>query len=245
MLKHKNSGFLIRVATLTVAVSTLSACSNTTRLDDYNACALAWGAAGLGVGLASSGLGAVVGGTAVGGGIGYLVCDGVDAQEPVAVEAEPETVVAAAPPIDGDSDLDGVRDSLDKCPGTARGERVDVKGCPEPLVFAADALAFGFASADLPQDADAVLKQALKYVIGNPQSRVLIVGHTDWVGKQSANQPLSEERAQAVKAYLIGRGVDPRRLVAEGRGELEPVADNRSEAGRAQNRRVVLSLIEE
>ena len=237
-----NNLLILKTLLLTVVIAFLSACGSTTRTDDYNLCALGWGAAGLGAGLASSGIGVVVGTTALGAGIGYWACNEVDApeveQQVPAVSASPAAVV------DGDADGDGVRDSIDKCPGTARGERVDTQGCPEPLVFASDALEFAFGSAALPADADVVLKQAVKYVSRNPQSRVLIVGHTDWVGKQSANQPLSEERAQAVKAYLIGRGVDPRRLVAEGRGELEPVADNRSEAGRAQNRRVVLSLIE-
>jgi OOP family OmpA-OmpF porin len=241
-MKTKNL-LLPRAVMLAVAVSLLSACGNTTRIEDYNLCALGWGAAGLGAGLASSGLGVVVGTTAVGAGIGYWACD--EDAKPVLEPQAPAVAAVATPIVDGDADVDGVRDSIDKCPATARGERVDTKGCPEPLVFASDALEFAFGSAVLPADADVVLKQAVKYVSRNPQSRVLIVGHTDWVGKQSANQPLSEERAQAVKAYLIGRGVDPRRLVAEGRGELEPVADNRSEAGRAQNRRVVLSLIEE
>ena len=240
---QQNNRLLVRAAALAAVVSTLSACGNTARVDDYNACALSWGAAGLGVGLAASGVGVVVGTTALGGGIGYLVCDGEDIPEPAVVEAEP--VVAAAPPVDGDEDRDGVRDSLDKCPGTPRGVRVDITGCPEPLVFSSDDLAFEFASSTLPADSEMRLKPALKYVIGTPKSRVLIVGHTDWVGKQSANQLLSEERAQAVKAYLIGKGVDPRRLVAEGRGELEPVADNSTEAGRAENRRVVMSLITE
>lgn len=240
-MKTKNLG-LPSALMLAVALSLLSGCANTTRIEDYNLCALGWGVAGLGAGLASGGLGVVVGTTAVGGGTGYLVCDNNDAP---AVESQaPAVAVVPAPIVDGDTDVDGVRDSLDKCPGTARGERVDTKGCPEPLVFASDALEFAFGSAVLPAKADVVLKQATKYVSRNPLARVLIVGHTDWVGKQPANQALSEQRAQAVKAYLIGRGVDPRRLIAEGRGELEPVADNQTEAGRAQNRRVVLSLIE-
>ncbi len=68
-----------------------------------------------------------------------------------------------------------------------------------------------------------------------------IVGHTDSVGSDAFNQGLSERRAKAVAAYLESKGIGSGRIVASGAGESQPVADNATEEGRAQNRRVVLS----
>ena len=73
--------------------------------------------------------------------------------------------------------------------------------------------------------------------------KVLITGHTDAVGSATANLKLSQKRAQAVRQALIKLGVDPTRLETRGLGESQPIADNRSAAGRARNRRVTLSLI--
>jgi outer membrane protein OmpA-like peptidoglycan-associated protein len=71
---------------------------------------------------------------------------------------------------------------------------------------------------------------------------VRIVGHTDSTGSDAINQPLSVDRAASVRDYLAGRGVAPARIEVGGRGSAEPVADNGSEAGRAQNRRVQIFL---
>ncbi len=65
-----------------------------------------------------------------------------------------------------------------------------------------------------------------------------IEGHTDSVGEEGYNQGLSQRRADAVKAYLVGRGVAPTRLTSSGKGEAYPVAGNESAGGRQQNRRV-------
>ncbi len=65
-----------------------------------------------------------------------------------------------------------------------------------------------------------------------------IIGHTDWTGSEATNQALSEARAQTVTDYLVGVGVESGRLTAIGRGESEPLADNNTESGRAENRRV-------
>lgn len=75
--------------------------------------------------------------------------------------------------------------------------------------------------------------------------RLWVVGHTDSTGSESINQPLSVERAQAVRSYLVGRGVPSTRIQVDGRGEREPVASNNSDAGRAQNRRVEVLLAEQ
>ena len=76
------------------------------------------------------------------------------------------------------------------------------------------------------------------------QARILIVGHTDSSGNDAINNPLSVERAQSVRDYLAARGVPVSRVETAGRGKNEPVADNATEAGRAQNRRVEIFLRE-
>jgi outer membrane protein OmpA-like peptidoglycan-associated protein len=76
----------------------------------------------------------------------------------------------------------------------------------------------------------------------NPAMRVRIVGHTDSTGSDAINNPLSVDRAQSVRDYLAGRGVAPTRVDTAGHGSREPVADNATEAGRAQNRRVEIYL---
>jgi len=78
----------------------------------------------------------------------------------------------------------------------------------------------------------------------DPTMRVRIVGHTDSTGNDAINNPLSVDRAHSVRDYLAARGVSPTRVETEGRGSREPVADNGSEAGRAQNRRVEIMLRE-
>ena len=78
----------------------------------------------------------------------------------------------------------------------------------------------------------------------DPNMRVRIVGHTDSTGSDAINNPLSLDRAHSVRDYLAGRGVAPTRVETEGHGSREPVADNGSEAGRAQNRRVEILLRE-
>ena len=68
-------------------------------------------------------------------------------------------------------------------------------------------------------------------------------GHTDSVGSDAYNQKLSVRRAEAVKAYLVGKGVDAKRVYTEGKGEKQPVATNKTAAGRAQNRRVEIEVV--
>lgn len=126
----------------------LSGCAvNST--DDYNLCALSYGVAGLGIGLASGGTGAVVVGTAGGGGMGYLLCqeqvssasDNTATQELASMIVEPQ-----AP---GDSDGDGVTDDRDACNNTPEGVAVNYQGCAKPLVFSDATLGFKFDSVAL------------------------------------------------------------------------------------------------
>ncbi len=78
----------------------------------------------------------------------------------------------------------------------------------------------------------------------DPAARIAIIGHTDNVGSDAVNNPLSVERAQSVRDYLTTRGISGARVETAGRGEREPVADNSTESGRAKNRRVEIFLRE-
>lgn len=79
---------------------------------------------------------------------------------------------------------------------------------------------------------------------GDPNTRIAVIGHTDSTGSNQHNNTLSIERAQSVRDYLTARGVSPARIATQGHGEREPIADNTSDAGRAQNRRVEIYLAE-
>ncbi len=76
----------------------------------------------------------------------------------------------------------------------------------------------------------------------NPETTVMIIGHTDDTGSNSHNSTLSEQRAGSVKSYAISQGISSSRLVTKGKGEGEPIADNTTEAGRAANRRVEIVI---
>jgi OOP family OmpA-OmpF porin len=144
-----------------------------------------------------------------------------------------------------DSDGDGVVDSQDQCPGTPAGVKVDAIGCPPEIVL--ERVFFKFDSAELTDASIAVLDeniargQAVK-LLQNPAVRIEVAGHTDSVGNDAYNQLLSERRANTVRDFLISRGVPADRLTAKGYGETDPIADNSTAEGRAQNRRVGLRI---
>ena len=72
---------------------------------------------------------------------------------------------------------------------------------------------------------------------------IIAVGHTDAVGSDSYNQKLSVRRSEAVKAYLVSKGIEKNRVYTEGKGEKQPVADNKTGEGRAKNRRVEIEVV--
>ncbi|MBN1957068.1 MAG: OmpA family protein [Desulfuromonadales bacterium] len=148
--------------------------------------------------------------------------------------------VAGAPatvkPRDGDGDGDGVLDSRDTCPATPKGVIVDESGCTLKLALYIN---FDFDKSEIKPEFAAELKKAGDFIRKNKDvPYILIAGFTDSVGENVYNQNLSERRAAAVKQYLVDNfAIDPNRLVARGSGETNPVADNRTQAGRAENRR--------
>jgi len=97
---------------------------------------------------------------------------------------------------------------------------------------------FEFNKATLTQYSETILWRAYRAMIANPDARVVITGHTDNVGSDKFNQSLSLKRAQTVKNWLVKKGIASNRMRTVGKGEKEPVADNNTEEGRLQNRRM-------
>ena len=110
------------------------------------------------------------------------------------------------------------------------------------VTFAADAF-FDFDKSVLKPEGKAKLDDLVSKVQGINLEVIVAVGHTDSVGSDAYNQKLSERRAQAVKAYLESKGIDKSRVYTEGKGEKQPVADNKTKEGRAKNRRVEIEVV--
>lgn len=152
------------------------------------------------------------------------------------------TGCALPPPAPVDSDGDGVNDSLDKCPNTPKGLKVDDTGCVVQQTLVLHNINFATGSGELTADSKQILDTLADGMKGQSQMTVEIDGHTDSVGSQAYNLKLSKTRAAMVKQYLVEKGVAADRLTTDGFGEFKPVADNKTEAGRAQNRRVEFQI---
>jgi len=134
-----------------------------------------------------------------------------------------------------DSDGDGVPDYKDKCPNTVKGVSVDENGCAKSIVLD---ITFENASSAINEEHSPKMKEYIEFMKENPAYDVTIVGHTDSKGSAKFNQTLSQKRAESVKADLIKGGVDAKRISAVGKGESEPIADNKTAEGMAKNRRI-------
>ncbi len=138
-----------------------------------------------------------------------------------------------------DTDNDGVNDEEDKCP-TTPGPKSN-NGCPElkQYNFEAKAIQFAPGSSDFTKSATAELNKLASILADHKEiKKVSIEGHTDNTGKADKNLALSQKRVDAVKAYLVKKGVDASRLTVQAYGDTKPAADNATPAGRAENRRV-------
>lgn len=113
---------------------------------------------------------------------------------------------------------------------------------PRSPMFVRGDVLFAAGTAELDAVSRADLQELADFLIEYPSHIAIIEGHTDGTGTDDDNQVLSQRRADAVKSYLVDCGVDPKRLLAFGRGEGLPIADNRSEQGREQNRRAAVTV---
>lgn len=163
--------------------------------------------------------------------------------EPVAepvVEPTPEPVVIV--PVVLDTDKDGVIDGDDQCADSPENIKVDSKGC-SIIAVEIEGVNFEPKSFDLTVESKGILDAAVAVIKVNPELQIEVQAHTDYKGSEKVNMKLSEQRAQSVKTYLVSQGVDEAQLVAKGYGESQPIADNKTEEGRAKNRRVELKII--
>ena len=110
------------------------------------------------------------------------------------------------------------------------------------MSFAADAF-FDFDKATLKPEGKAKLDDLSGKVKALNLEVIIATGHTDAKGTDAYNQKLSIKRADAVKTYLTGKGIETSRVYTEGKGEAQPVADNKTDAGRAKNRRVEIEVV--
>ena len=112
----------------------------------------------------------------------------------------------------------------------------------EKVTFAADAF-FDFDKSVLKPEGRAKLDDLVSKMSGLNLEVIIAVGHTDSVGTDAYNQKLSVRRSEAVKSYLVSKGVEKNRVYTEGKGEKQPVADNKTAEGRAKNRRVEIEVV--
>jgi OOP family OmpA-OmpF porin len=148
------------------------------------------------------------------------------------------------PPPPGDADKDGVTDDIDKCPDTPPGVAVDAVGCTIKGSITLEGVTFEYNSARLAPDSRTILDKLAADLKKYPRLRIELQGHTDSAGSDAYNLKLSQQRADAVRTYLLDQGVPEARLVARGYGETQPIEDNKTEAGRALNRRVVMFVLD-
>ena len=161
-------------------------------------------------------------------------CDGAITEKPKAMvqpdpvyptpEVNPEPVPAAAP-------------APAPAPAPAAAAAVSSK-----VTYAADAF-FDFDKSVIKPEGKAKLDDLVGKVKAINLEVIIAVGHTDSVGSDAYNQKLSLRRSQAVKAYLVSKGIDNTRIYTEGKGEKQPVADNKTKEGRAKNRRVEIEVV--
>ena len=127
-------------------------------------------------------------------------------------------------------------------PAATPAPAVIVAPTSEKVTFAADAF-FDFDKSVLKPEGKAKLDDLVGKMSGLNLEVIIAVGHTDSVGTDAYNQRLSVRRADAVKSYLVAKGVEKNRVYTEGKGEKQPVADNKTAEGRAKNRRVEIEVV--
>ena len=153
-------------------------------------------------------------------------CDGAIVPPPPAPPAPPAPAVVAPPPA----------------PAPAPAPVVVAPPAATKVTFAADAF-FDFDKSVLKPEGKAKLDDLVGKIKDINLEVIIAVGHTDSVGSDSYNQKLSVRRSESVKAYLVSKGIEKNRVYTEGKGEKQPVADNKTSEGRAKNRRVEIEVV--
>jgi len=160
----------------------------------------------------------------------------------------PDTPIEARGMVDEngcprDIDGDGIPDYLDKCP-TIPGVKSN-NGCPEIkkeirtlFLKALRGIQFESGKSVIRKTSNVILNRIAQVIIDNPSFLIEVRGHTDNTGNQASNLLLSQNRANAVRDYLIKRGVSEKKITSTGFGDQKPVAKNKTAAGRKLNRRV-------
>ncbi|MDI1272471.1 OmpA family protein [Polaromonas sp.] len=208
------------LTSLTCAALFLSGCANMSETQQGTAKGAGIGAvAGAVLGAATGGSkgaaqGAVLGG-AVGAGGGYLWSQRMQQQKAAMEQATVGTGVAVSQTADNRLKLD----------------------IPSDISFATG-------RSDVSTTFAPILNQFATSLNQNPVTTVTIIGHTDSTGSDAINNPLSIDRANSTRNYLVARGVAGNRVATDGRGSREPIADNNTDAGRAKNRRVEIYVAE-
>lgn len=208
------------LTSLTCAALFLSGCANMSETQQGTAKGAGIGAvAGAVIGAATGGSkgaaqGAVLGG-AVGAGGGYLWSKRMQDQKAAMERATVGTGVAVSQTADNRLKLD----------------------IPSDISFATG-------RSDINSSFAPILNQFASSLNQNPVTTVTIIGHTDSTGSDAINNPLSVDRANSTRNYLVARGVAGNRIATDGRGSREPIADNNTNEGRAKNRRVEIYVAE-
>jgi OOP family OmpA-OmpF porin len=163
-------------------------------------------------------------------------CDGAIVAKPAAAPAPaPAPAPAAAPAAAPAPAAVAARPAAPAAPAAPPAAATKV-------TYAADAF-FDFDKSVLKAEGKAKLDDLVGKVKGINLEVIIAVGHTDSVGSDAYNQKLSVKRSDAVKAYLVSKGIEKNRVYTEGKGEKQPVADNKTAAGRSKNRRVEIEVV--
>lgn len=177
-----------------------------------------------------------------------------DADGDGVLDKDDKCATVAGPAANGgcpwpDTDGDGVLDKDDDCKNEVGP--ASNKGCPEPVIakkemevieFSAKSILFNTGRSSFKAGVTKQLDAIAEIMNKNAKATFEVGGHTDSTGSDKINQKLSDKRANAVMAYLVGKGVDASRLTSKGYGAANPVDSNKTRAGRANNRRVEIKL---
>ncbi len=168
-------------------------------------------------------------------------CDG-DIAEP-APAAKADTAAAAPAPAPEPAPAPAPAAQAEApAPAPAPAPAAAAAPTSEKVTFSADAF-FDFDKSVLKPEGKAKLADLVSKLQGTDIEVIVATGHTDWTGTDAYNMKLSMRRAKAVKAFLVSKGIPAERVFTEGKGESQPVADNRTREGRAKNRRVEVEVV--